>query len=281
MGYSTRDAADLLGLPVSRIRAWARDGLLEPERSDDGWAFSFRDVVLLRTARALLDADVPVRRVRRALLDLRRTLPDGRPLSAVHLSARGAAVVVTDEGGTWEPTSRQLHLDLLSPGDTEPPGPASAAVTLDAAPLDATASASVADAAEWYRTGRALEADRSREAAAAYRRTLELDPQHANAHLDLGRLLHEEGDVAAAEAHYRAAVAADPGSARASYNLGVALEDRGRPTDAVAAYEAALARDPGLAVAHFNLSRLLEGMGRAADALGHLSEYKRLVEGRG
>lgn len=280
MGYSTRDAADILGLPVSRIRAWAREGLLQPERIDGGaWDFSFRDVVLLRTARELLDADVPLRRVRRALLDLRRSLPDGRPLSAVQLSSRGAAVVVTDEDGSWEPTSGQFHLDLAAADATGATLAYAPPVRATAVPRETADGPRTADA--WYDEGLDLEGHAPEDAKAAYRRALELDAEHADAHLNLGRLLHEEGALAEAEVHYRSALTAEPESARAFYNLGVALEDGGRRAGAVEAYEAALRLDPDLAVAHFNLSRLLEGLGRPAEALGHLSEYKRLLEGPG
>jgi len=123
-----------------------------------------------------------------------------------------------------------------------------------------------------------LEASDPAGASAAYREALILDPGHAEAHLNLGRLLHEQGILDEAEAHYRAAVAADPANARALYNLGVALEDRGSAAEAVGAYEAALGMDPDLAAAHFNLSRLHEATGRRADALGHLAAYKRILD---
>jgi len=126
-----------------------------------------------------------------------------------------------------------------------------------------------------------LEGDDPAAAVAAYREALRLDPRHAEAHLNLGRLLHERGCLDEAETHYRAAAEADPASAQARYNLGVVLEDRGSAAEAADAYEAALTLDPDLAAAYFNLSKLDEAAGRRADALGHLAAYKRILDRAG
>ena len=95
-GFTTRQVADASGLPTSKILSWARAGLLAPVRDEDGaYVFSFQDLVLLRSARELLVADVPARKVRAALEALRQQLPSGRPLSAVHISAVGRAGLQT------------------------------------------------------------------------------------------------------------------------------------------------------------------------------------------
>lgn len=139
-------------------------------------------------------------------------------------------------------------------------------------------SAPPPDADAWFDAALDLEGTDPEAARAAYERVLQAHPAHADAHLNLGRLLHEDGTVDEAEAHYRAALGADPGSPRAAFNLGVALEDQGRGNEAVAAYQRALDADPDLAAAHFNLSRLLEAAGRPAEALGHLASYKRILD---
>ena len=53
-GYTTKEVAEALGLPTSRILAWTRSGLIEPVRGPRGaHVYSFQDLVLLRTARGL------------------------------------------------------------------------------------------------------------------------------------------------------------------------------------------------------------------------------------
>lgn len=114
----------------------------------------------------------------------------------------------------------------------------------------------VGGAAAWFERARALEASDQPAAVAAYRRALALRPGLAAAHNNLGRLLHDRGDVAAAESHYRLAVCANPAAALYWYNLGVAIEDRGGGSEAIAAYETSLAIDPSHSDARYNLSRI-------------------------
>jgi tetratricopeptide (TPR) repeat protein len=272
-GFSTREVAEVLGLPTSKILSWTRSGLLTPERGPKGaYVYSFQDIVLLRAAKELLDSEVPARRVRAALEALREQLPVGRPLSAVHISAIGDRVLVRDEGAVWEPDSGQLRMDFAVAEVAQAAQPiARRALAEDARAADMSAD-------DWYDTALDLEAVAPESAMAAYIEALALEPGHADAHVNLGRLLHERGDLAEAERHYRDAAAADTGDARALYNLGVVLEDQRRADEAMAAYRDALRVDEALAAAHFNLSRLCEGAGDEAEALNHLAAYKRLLE---
>jgi len=132
-------------------------------------------------------------------------------------------------------------------------------------------------AGDWYELGLELEVATPGEARDAYRRALELDAHHADAHVNLGRLLHEQGLVEEAERHYRLALREAPDHATAAYDLGIALEDLGRPADAIEAYRAALVTDPRLADAHYNIARLYEKVGKKAAALRHFSAYRRLT----
>lgn len=273
-GYTTREVAEVLGVPVSRILSWTRSGLLSPERGFRGaYRYSFQDIVLLRAARELLGQRVTLRRVRAALEALREQLPEGRPLSAVRIAAVGDRVVARDADATWEPTSEQLTLDFsVSEVAARAEPIARRGLDRPGAPSDPTPD-------DWYHTGLDLEAVSLEEAAEAYARALALDPQHAQAHLNLGRLLHERGQPEDALRHYADSVRENPHDARAQYNLGVALEDLGRPREATRAYRLALTLDDSLAAAHFNLSRLLDGTGRRSEAIAHLAAYKRLQEG--
>ena len=97
--------------------------------------------------------------------------------------------------------------------------------------------------------GRALAADgRFAEAVEPFRRLAELRPGWAEAHLDLGVVLYNVGDVDGAIAAFSRAVELDPGSARAHESLGTALwrqgpEGRGR--EAPPAGRALRGRPPG------------------------------------
>src|SRR6266513_655378 len=271
-GYTSQDVARLLGLTVAQVQTFARDGFLTPPPRPGRGArrklqFSFQDLVILRTAKALVAARIPTRRIRRALKQLRRQLPRGRSLAELRITAEGDRIMVSDGYTAWNPESGQTHLDF-----------AVSDLATRAAPIARrTAQAARAvegdlDAEDWYELGLELEAVEPGEARDAYRRALELD-----AHVNLGRLLHEQGMIEEAERHYRLALRENPDHATAAFNLGIALEDLNQPADAIEAYRRALATDARLADAHYNVARLYEKVGKKAAALRHLSIYRRLT----
>jgi len=277
LGYSTREVARLLELSPGTVRSYARAGLVAPRRdAGGGYRFSFQDLVVLRVARALQAAKLPPRRVRDALASLARQLPAGRSLSAVRIAAEGGEVVVRAGGEAWEPASGQRVLDFEV---AELAGRAAPVAHRAAAAAERRAERAGAPwgAEQWYELACQLEAADPAGAKDAYRRALALDPDHAEAHLNLGRLLHEAGDPAAAEAHYRAAVDLRPEDATAAFNLGVALQDLGRHEEAVGAYRRAVEADPTCADAFFNLAQLYDELGQRAAAIGSLKAYKALT----
>src|SRR5262249_25518534 len=103
------------------------------------------------------------------------------------------------------------------------------------------------------------------------------EPGHVEAHVNLGCLEHEAGNLEDAEAHYRAALASHPQHAIARFDLAVVLEDLDRDEDARAAYQAVLADDPACAEAHHNLARLCGRVGDRAGALRHFVAYRQLA----
>lgn len=138
-------------------------------------------------------------------------------------------------------------------------------------------------ATTWYELGCRLEASEPARALAAYERAAAGCPGFADAHNNLGRLLHDRGSLADAESSYRLAICADPGVALYWFNLGVVVEDLGRRAEAIAAYERALELDDRHADSHYNLARLLELAGRRAGdelmlrrAVRHLLRYREL-----
>jgi tetratricopeptide (TPR) repeat protein len=276
-GYAANDVAKLLGLSSPQVRAFARSGFLQPDRGPGREIrFSFPDLVLLRAAKGLAEAHIPARRITGALRKLRQQLPAGRPLSTVRITAEGGKVVVRDGSAAWNPESGQLQLDFTV-----------RELATRAAPLARQAAQAARDAEEemgadeWYDLGFDLEAVDVHEARDAYRRALELDPHHADAHVNLGRLLQEGGDPAQAVAHYLLALEQRPKHATAWFDMGIALEDLKRRSDAIKAYQQALEVEPTLADAWFNLSRLYEQAGKRAAALRSLSRYRVLVARQG
>lgn len=273
--YSTRDVAKLLGLSEAQVRSQAR-GYLAPDRGPrNSYRFSFQDLVLLRTAKALGEARIDPRRIRRALRTLIRQLPAGRSLSGVRISSEGDRVVVRDDGSAWNPESGQLQLDFHVAELAAQAGPVARRLAQRARRSDEPLTAD-----QWYDLGVDLENATPEDAQDAYARAIALEPRHAGARVNLGRLLQEAGRAAEAVMEYRAALESRPRQPIAAFNLGTALEDLGRRAEAIEAYRKALDADADFADAHFNLSRLYEQTGKRAAALRHLNAYKLLSDQR-
>ncbi|HVR28836.1 MAG TPA: tetratricopeptide repeat protein [Thermoanaerobaculia bacterium] len=129
-------------------------------------------------------------------------------------------------------------------------------------------------AAEWFELGCELEASSPDRAREAYRRAIEADDRLADAHLNLGCLLHEARELTGAERAYRRALEIAPDDATAAFNLGVALEDQRRTAEAIASYERAVEGDPDFLDAYHNLVRLHERRGDKAAALRILKRLR-------
>jgi tetratricopeptide (TPR) repeat protein len=272
--YTTRDVAKLLGLSEAQVRSQARVGYLAPDRGPrNSYRFSFQDLVLLRAAKALSEARIAPRRIRRALRTLTRQLPVGRSLSGLRISSEGHRIVVRDGNQMWNPESAQLLLDFHVAELADRAAPTARRLARRARRSDEPLTAE-----QWYSLGVDLESAAPQDARDAYTRAVALDPRHASARVNLGRWLQEDGHPELAVAEYRAALASQPRHPTAAFNLGTALEELGRRAEAIAAYRRALDADDRFADAHFNLARLYEQAGKRAAALRHLRAYKMLSE---
>ncbi len=270
--YSTREVADLLGEPPARVRSFARAGFVSPLKTSAGhYRFSFQDLVLLRTAKGLADAKLDRRRIWRALRALRKQLPSDRPLSSVRVLAEGDRVLIREKSTAWEPESGQTILDFAVTELAEKIAP-----LIHASAPQAKAQASTGD--DWFDLGLEFDQVGSREdACAAYREALTLDPEHVNARINLGRLLHNDRAYRQAEELYRETLRIDPANPIAAFNLGVVLEDQGAIQEALETYQHALAVDATIPDVHYNIARLYEHQGDQRAALHHFSRCKALL----
>lgn len=268
--FSTAEVASIVHLPDSRIRSLVRAGLLAPERTEKkNLQFTFQDLLLLKTAKTLLESRIPARRIARLLASLKRQLPDEQHLSSVKIYADGRRVVAWDGRARWQPDSGQFLFNF------DAKSVASAAKSLAPKPAKKTLSAR-----HWFNLAVELESTSAEEARQAYHRALELEPEMSEAHLNLGRLYHEAGRFKESEAHYRAALQYAPDDAAPYFNLGVLLEDLKRPREALRFYQEALKRDPDFADAHYNLGLLLESLGETQEAFSHLRTARKLYLGK-
>ena len=266
--YGVRDVETLLRLPRSTIRALIAAGFVSPSRGPRGaWRFSFQDLIVLRTAQALVEAKVPRRRITRSMRDLRRRLPEAMPLSGLSIGAVGNRVVVREGSSRWRADSGQYVLDFEG-------NPAEGSLSVIEHP---PAEPMPGSAREWFEQGLSLERTDAGAAIDAYERAVVADPAFLDAHINLGRLLHESRRYASAERAYREAIRTCGRDAVLLYNLAVLLDDLRRTVEAVVAYEQALILDPSFADCHYNLALAYERLRRPKEALRHMARYRVLL----
>ena len=101
---------------------------------------------------------------------------------------------------------------------------------------------------------------------AAMQKSVQLVPQDAETHYNLGNSFKELGRLDEAEASYKQVIGLKPNDAGAHANLGVTLKELGRLDEALASYSQAIALKPDFAVAHSNLGNTLQELGRLEEA---------------
>ena len=119
----------------------------------------------------------------------------------------------------------------------------------------------------WKALGIALQqTGRLRESLLPMQKSVELEPQDAEAHSNLGITFKKLGRLDEAEASYRQAMALRPDFAEAYSNLGITLQELGRLDEAEAGHRQAIALKFDYAEAHTNLGVTLQDLGRLDEA---------------
>ena len=270
--YSQARLRQMVGLSRHAIARLVELGFVKPTRTPGrGLQYSFRDLVLLRSAQDLRKAGIPTRQILRALRELRAALPPDLPLGELRVMATGDRVTVRRSGEPpWEPASGQMVMDLSVPAAS---GPVPLSGKTTATAVGATVEESMFLAAE------ALEETDPPAAEAAYRGLIARAPQHVNAYLNLGFMYCESARFLEAAVLYEAGALHCADDPLIHFNRGVALEALQRRAEAVEAYEQALRLQPELADAHQNAALLYAQMGRDQLAIRHFSAYRRLQRG--
>jgi tetratricopeptide (TPR) repeat protein len=135
-------------------------------------------------------------------------------------------------------------------------------------------------AEEYFRAASALdEGDEAtqEEAAAAYRKALELDPYLVAALINLANIHYSRDELAEAQALYERAIGLASDFFEAHFNLGNIYHDLGRFPEAQSCYREALRLNPFYADAHFYLAVTFEKMGLSQDARPHWRSYQQLA----
>lgn len=269
--YTLRSIQEILGISRGVITGLIGAGFVSPTRGPrNEYRFSFQDVVLLRTAYGLQAAHISSRKILRSLQHLKSTLPAELPLTGLHITAVGNDVAVREGGAHRSAESGQLLIDF----EVAPAADGATVMFLQRQPSQPVPPSE--DPSAWFAHGEVVEPKDKEAAEAAYRQALALAPDYADAYMNLGALLCDEGRCEEAVELYEEALRYCPFAPAVHFNRAIALEDLGRAEEALASYETCLDLSPDLANAHFNAARLYEKSGDFQKALRHFSAYRRL-----
>jgi len=249
-----------------RLRCLVKCGVLHPVlRTNADTFFAFPDVATVKQVSEELERGASFRGIVRAMiasrqgqleLDFRIEAAPAKIISLRRHSAGGAA----------------------RPGVTAPM-PMPRAPVAPAASLAPQADAR-ATAEEYFRAGSALDdgdESRAKDAAAAYRKALEFDPQLVAALINLANIHYAHDELAEAQALYERAIGFESDFFEAHFNLGNIHHDLGRFPEALSCYREALRLNPRYAEAHFYLAVTFEKMGLSQEARPHWRAYQQLA----
>jgi DNA-binding transcriptional MerR regulator len=110
VGYSPIQAARLAGCTTAQLDAWRRAGVVIPEAEGAADPYSFRDLVALRMVASLLDAGLPMTRIRRAVAEVTKA---GDDLAGLRLVTDGDSVFACRDDGQILDALRRGQLALF------------------------------------------------------------------------------------------------------------------------------------------------------------------------
>ncbi len=271
--YSRDQVRRAFKLSSRKLAEWAKQGLVP-----SGEVFSFSDLVTLQSLVRLHERRVPPARIRQVIRSLRSLLGENaNPLRDLKIFVEGRRIAVQLEGQRMEPVSGQLLLDfdegainrlLAFPGRAKPEP-------------DQSAEKRRLEAERWFEEGLDLEKGGAapERVVEAYLRAIELDPNTAGAHVNLGTVYFNAGQWDKAEQCYRRAVEVDPDYALAHFNLGNLADERNDKANALFHYRTALKINPGYSDAHYNIALLYQTSGEVMSAIRHWKAYLKLDPG--
>ena len=257
--FCRSDILRILHITPKQLSVWQRTGLAPV--ADE---FSFFDLMQLMKVRDLRAKRVRPAVIRESLEAMQQVAGLENPLIEASVFNVGGRLAFRHQGHAVEPVDGQFVMEF------EPVGTVVSAKVQPIKPSET--------AADLFVRGVALEEHPSThdEAIATYLKVLDLEPQHAAAHINLGTLYYNRQNFKAAEEHYRRAIAVDPRYALAYFDLGNVLDETGRIEESIVAYRTAIQLAPTYADAHYNLALAYERMKQPRWALQHWKTYIKL-----
>ncbi len=242
--YHRADLLRILRLTARQLTAWEKAGLVAA-----GESYSFFDLLQIKKVRDLCARKVRPAVIRQSLEAMQKQVAGmENPLLEAGAFSAGHRIAFRHQGKVVEPIAGQFMFDFST-------GPR----VVSSAPVSISAEPAAADVAELFARGIAFEEDPNcqTQAVEMYEQVLELDPDHAAAHIKTGR-------VAEAIQTYGTALQLAPTYADAHYNLALAYEKIKEPRKALKHWRAYVKLDatgPWSVHARNQIQRILQADG--------------------
>ncbi len=268
--WRREDVRRIADITERQLRTWEKQGLVEPNEQ-----FGFSDLLALKTLKKLREMHIPPKQIQRAITSLKSRLEDvHHPLAQLRITAEGRKIKVHVAGRMMEPITGQLLLDFDAAAEMEK------LRTLPVQKASAEAENEVKErlAEHWFQRGLALEETGApiEEAAEAYRKAIESNPNASGALVNLGTISFKMRKMKEAAEYYKRATKADPQYPLAHFNLANLYDEQGYFEEARTHYLEAIRLSPRYADAYFNLALLCERNNEVLQAIGYWQTYLKL-----
>ncbi len=285
--YSVKDVAKLFDQTQSRLRYWIQSGFIWPSvRRSGQYFYTFDDLITVRTAIELLDSGISVQKVRKALTELRASLPKGvNPAANLRICSDGSTLVVLDQDIAYEAESKQVVMAFeVSSIQTQ----IAKILPIRGKDIDSAIPSIIVEdqqtqrqelpsAYQLFLDSTSAEEEGDFPTAERYlRQCLALEDSMAAAHTNLGNLLHRQGRLSEAQEEYEQAILLEPSQPEARFNLSNLLQESGQNEMAISELRQVCSHHPDFADAHFNLGLLLAEVGGKTQSEEHLRQYLKL-----
>jgi tetratricopeptide (TPR) repeat protein len=274
--YTPAMLCQLLSVSVHDIRRWERAGLIKAVKKVYRLPyFDFEEVESARRLCELAASGVRVDQIAASLDRLHSLLPNViRPLAQLEVLARGiGGLVFRDSTGLIETTGQRLF-DFDPPAVDQGLDDGPSTIPIRPAPDNHPANRQHWSAEEWFYEGCQL-ADSNEMTAAieALRYSVVNDPLNALYHFHLADALYRQRKPEAAIERYHIAVELDHNFLEAWTQLGCVLAEVEDNAAARDAFNIALDLHPDYPDAHFHLAGVLERLGERQTAAVHWGRY--------
>ena len=262
--YTRSEVERILGVSPRQLHYWQRLRLIRPLVRWGERFYSFSDLVALGSIKRLTDERVPAGRLCRAIAALEKQFGEERvPLEKLKVLSNGK------------------HLALIPPGpNSRPFDPITGQLWLHfeiSMPESKIHHMTSRTAEQWFEFALTCDAqpETITEAAAAYRRVIELAPGWVEAHINLGVVLYQLAELDGARQSFESALVIDSSSAIVHFNLGCVLEELGNREKSIEHLNRAVELEPSHSDAHFNLALAFEKNHDQRRAREHWGLYLR------